>query len=288
MHLKVIIPYFGQWPFWMPLFVRSCELNPSVSWVLITDCGEPKNCPKNVQVRHLSFVDYCEKVSSALGIKFSPKGAYKLCDIRPAFAEIHAEELEDATHWAFGDIDVVYGNLERYLEGRDTKEYDVLSMHARRLSGHLTIFRNSEDINSAYRRVENWKAIMQDPMHRAFDERGFSKIFLRHKNSPNFVRHLASIFDPWLRRAEFCEAYTTPNAKISWRDGTMSFPETWYWKNGRIWNDRDSELCYPYFHFMVWKKAWGALPCLDPEQVRRDALWAFSERGIERMEISRA
>jgi hypothetical protein len=67
---------------------------------------------------------------------------------------------------------------------------------------------------------------------------------------------LAGLFDPWLRKAEFIEAYTTPNAKLAWIDGSKIYPSTWYWQDGLVTNDIDGDKTYPYFHFMVWKKLW--------------------------------
>jgi len=79
----LVMPYFGQWPFWMPFFLQSCRFNPSVDWLLYTDCQPLDHCPENVRVVQISLNDYCRKVSTKLSIDFSPTKAYKLCDIRP-------------------------------------------------------------------------------------------------------------------------------------------------------------------------------------------------------------
>jgi hypothetical protein len=78
----LVMPYFGQWPFWMPFFLQSCRFNPSVDWLLYTDCQPLDHCPENVRVVQISLNDYCRKVSTKLSIDFSPTKAYKLCDIR--------------------------------------------------------------------------------------------------------------------------------------------------------------------------------------------------------------
>jgi hypothetical protein len=111
-------------------------------------------------------------------------------------------------------------------------------------------------MRTAFQRVKNWKMLISKPEHVAFDEKAFSKVFLRHKNSPRIVRLLAGLFDPWLRKAEFAEAYTTPNAKLGWIDGTKKFPTAWYWHDGVLTNDINGDKTFPYFHFMVWKTNW--------------------------------
>ena len=59
--LIMLILYFGRWPEWIDLFVESCKWNPSVRWLLYTDCGEPENKADNVDYVHLSFDDYKAK-----------------------------------------------------------------------------------------------------------------------------------------------------------------------------------------------------------------------------------
>lgn len=264
--LKVLIPYFGVWPSWFPFFLRSCAENPGIEWLLFSDCGIPGSCPPNVSIVEISFDDYCGLVSERLGIDFAPSSSRKLCDIKPALAEVHAEHLEGARFWAFGDIDVVLGDLEGYLRRRQFDTRDVTALHSRRLSGHLTVLRNTPEINSAFRRVPDWKALLVASHHVAFDEKAFSRVFLRHKNSPRWVQWLARKWNPWLRRADFREAFTTPDAKIPWVDGSFDFPAVWYWKQGRLWNDRDATTPYPYLHFMHWKKQWTAEDVKGVEQ----------------------
>src|SRR5690606_36024203 len=94
--LKILIPYFGSWPSWFPFFLRSCAENPGVEWVLFSDCGTPTPCPSNVRIVEISFTDYCGLVSERLGIDFAPLSSRKLCDIKPALAEVHADHLEGA------------------------------------------------------------------------------------------------------------------------------------------------------------------------------------------------
>ena len=255
--LTIVIPYFGKWPPWFSFFLRSCYENSQISWLLFSDCGVPKQCPPNVRVVDTSFEGYCSLVSSRLGLKFAPASTRKLCDIKPVLGELHSEHLVGSRFWAFGDIDVIYGDLEGYLLSRCFGERDVTSLHARRLSGHLTVLRNDVEINGAFRRVKNWKAMLECDRHVAFDEKAFSRVFLRYKNSPRWVQSLARKCDPWLTRASFEEAHTTPDAKVQWIDGSHDFPRVWNWSRGRLWNDFDDSTCYPYLHFMHWKKLWS-------------------------------
>ncbi|WP_342743073.1 DUF6625 family protein [Methylobacillus rhizosphaerae] len=256
--IRIIIPYFGNWPFWMPVFLESCRYNSTIDWLIYTDCTIPKNCPDNVKVIQVSFRAYCTYLSSRLQMDFYPDSAYKLCDIKPMLGHVHHDEIAGYDFWGFGDIDVVYGNLRAYFTRERLSHYDLFSMHARRISGHLCLLRNTPEMNTAFQKVSNWPNMLADHAHVAFDEKAFSKIFLRHKNSAALVQWLAKKIDPWLEKAEFNETYTTPNARIKWRNDSGDFPEKWYWSRGQVSNDLDQGYYFPYFHFMEWKKGWDS------------------------------
>lgn len=240
----------------MPLFLESCRQNSTIHWRIYTDCGAPEACPVNVTIHAISFDDYCALVAKRLDIEFKPASAYKLCDIKPALGHIHAQDLAAYDFWAFGDIDVIYGDLRSYFTESKLQKKDLFSTHARRVSGHLCLIRNHAEMNTAFMRVKHWQELLSAQQHVAFDEKAFSKVFLRHKNS-TILRKISMVFDAWLRRAEFVEAFSTPNGKIKWIDGSQRYPTKWYWNNGILTNDIDGQKTFPYFHFMVWKQSWA-------------------------------
>ena len=66
----ILIPYFGNWPFWMPFFLESCRHNPDIDWLLIGDCEVIDNLPPNVRFNQISFSDYCSHISKCLNLEF--------------------------------------------------------------------------------------------------------------------------------------------------------------------------------------------------------------------------
>lgn len=254
--IVIIIPYFGKLPFWMPFFLESCKSNSSINWAIITDHKYDLPVPINVNFIYQSYSTYCDLVSDKLKINFRPSNTYKLCDIKPALGYIHNDLIKDYDFWGFGDLDLIYGDLRSYFTEYRLSKKSLFSTMATRVSGHLCLIRNNTQLNCAFMRVRNWKLIFEDHKHHAFDEKAFSKLFIRHKNLPEALRSVIKFFRPWLRLAEFVEAYSTPNARIKWLDQTYNFPKKWFWKNGLISNDIDKHYNFPYFHFMVWKKKW--------------------------------
>src|SRR6185295_13297049 len=120
------------------------------------------------------------------GIAFDPPQAYKLCDLRPAYGLIHARDIAGFDFWGFGDIDVVYGDLRGYFT-EERLRHQLLSCHGRRISGHLTLLANNELMCNAFRQVAEWRELMLGE-HVAFDERRFSRVFLRHRSWPKWLR----------------------------------------------------------------------------------------------------
>lgn len=282
--IRFLIPYFGRWPFWMPFFLESCRHNPDIDWLFFSDCGVPDNLPANVVIESMTFADYCQRVSERLGISFNPRSAYKLCDIKPALGYIHADRLDGFDFWGFSDIDLVYGNLRAYFSAERLARFDLLSTHERRISGHLCLMRNDARMREAFMQVPGWQRAFQQAEHLAFDEGAFSRLFIRRKNWPEGLRRLLNLFNPWCRRSEFVEAFSTPSARVPWLDGRFDFPKRWTWSRGRLTNERDGEREFPYFHFIAWKgDAWPLCPAeslIQPGDLVSRAAWSITAQGF--------
>lgn len=283
----IVIPYFGNWPFWINVFLASCAKNQSVDFLLLGDCGRPDYLPANVKFEEVSFIDYKKRVARALGITFDPLVAYKLCDIKPMLGKIHEQDISDYDFWAFGDLDLVYGDLRAVYTEELLSKYDLISNHATRVSGHLCLIRNTQFMREVYQKVPGWQEKIESQKHVAFDEKAFSKLFVKHKNFPKILRRLFNVFYPLSRKSYFVENYTTPNGCITWRDGSSKFPKKWYWSNGSIKNDLDDETCYPYFHFAVWKKKYWVGNEFDRlEKIDLTCIYEFSSEGIRAVQYN--
>ena len=281
--IRILVSYFGRWPSWMPLFLKSCERNADIDWLFHTDCGPAEGAPDNVRFCQISFADYCKLVEERLQIPFSPASAYKLCDLKPLLGYIHETDLEGYDFWGFGDLDLVYGNLRHFFTDQLLSDCDLVSTHGRRVSGHLCLLRNTPAMRQAFMQVPGWKEILAAREHLSFDESAFSRLFVKRKNWPDWARSIyARLFSQAGMRACFTEQYTTPNGHIAWHDNGFEFPGAWYWSDGTVTNNQDGDREFPYFHFMFWKRDWA-----DSEAVRQhnallsgQAVWCLTREGI--------
>lgn len=250
--LVKIIPWFGQWPEWFEFFLESCRHNPDIDWLFYTDATPPKNAPHNVRFNILSFSEYKAVVSNKLNINFNPTAAYKLCDIKPALGYIHYKDIQNYDFYAFGDIDVIYGQIRQFVSDDLLSRYNVISTHENRISGHFCIFRNTPEIRNSFMLVKDWKQQLENPEHVSFDESRFTKVFIPHRKHPKWLRKLWSVSSKHQRNILFKEQFSTILSPIKWKDGSDSHPQTWLWQQGKLTNDRDN--CeYMYLHFMNFK-----------------------------------
>jgi hypothetical protein len=280
----LIIPYFGRWPFWMSFFIESCRLNKDINWLLVGDCAELADLPRNVAHKKISFHEYCEFVSSRLGFTFAPDRAYKLCDLKVALGHIHHADIVDYEYWGFSDLDLIYGDLRSYFTAEKLRRYSFFSMHERRVAGHLCLMRNERKWTELFWRIPKYRERVQDTKSHALDEGAFTRLFLWRKNFPLPLFKLLGLFNPLLRQSQFEEAFSTPNASRAWTDGSMNFPSFWHWQAGKLYSSVDGVREFPYLHFYTWKRHWAKMP--QPSDAELNSLaashdWLIDETGFQ-------
>lgn len=176
--------------------------------------------------------------------------------------------------WGFGDLDIVWGNMEVFYTNELLDKFDVFSTMNDRISGHLTIIRNNEKYRKFCFQIPDWENKLTDDKHYALDESDFSNIvFPALKNIRKFYGNIIMrIFDwktaweiyytvfPFIhiilktknRKLYFKEQHTTP----IWNpDGRLYKYESdcWFYKDGKITNSKHKKE-YMYLHFLFMKK----------------------------------
>lgn len=255
----IIIDYFGEWPKWFQMYLKSCELNPSIRWLIHSDCPIPDRVPANVTFVPISREDYTQRIGDILGVRFRPQSMYKVCDLRPAFGILYEDEIAGYDYFGWGDIDVVYGNIRALYTG-EVLTHNVISASDRICTGHLTLLKNEPWLRAAFRHIPHWRERLEDPRphpwSESLDEARLSGIF-----SPcEQVRRQFGSADTQLparywNNNYFREQWTTPFTPFPWRDGSAQHPEVWFWRNGRLTNQRDADSELLYLHLMNFKAA---------------------------------
>ncbi len=145
MRVVLIVPYFGKFPDYFELVLKSCEANKNhYDWIFFTDDYTKFNYPENVKVFYISFEEIREKVQKKFPFQISLEKPYKFCDYKPAYGYIFEDYLDEYDFWGHCDIDCIYGKFDNFL-----KEEAFLHDKILRL-GHLTLYRNNEENNRRF------------------------------------------------------------------------------------------------------------------------------------------
>jgi hypothetical protein len=94
--------------------------------------------------------------------------------------------------------------------------------------------------------------LLEQPQHAGADEAHFTEVFLPSA-APHGLGRMTDYFDPYRRGLVFVERYSTILSPRGWHDGTMNYPQKWFWRRGRLTNERDGEREFLYLHFMRWQ-----------------------------------
>lgn len=264
--IAIIIPYFGKFPDWIDLFLYSCSLNYRVDnnifidWLIFTDNESLEKVYSNTKFFYMQFADYCNIVSDKLHINFHPSTPYKFCDLKPFYGIIHEKELEEYSHWGFGDLDLCYGNLNLLINKKTLHRYNLITTHADRIAGHFTVIKKKSIYTNLCLKILDWERKLLNEKVLGLDEMDFTNLvrpsmvnwlrmyrwfakpfgsgiygFMKY---PNLIHNLFA--DSLIR-----EFYTSPLPQTG---------EKW------IWNISTNTLIdsfgrsLPYLHFLFFKK----------------------------------
>ena len=186
MKVVKIIPYFGSWPPYFNFYLKTCKSNPHLDIYFFTDLTPHPDAPPNVSFINIEFRQLKGLIRVKTGVGIPDISPYKLCDFRAAYGLIFEDYIQDFDFWAYGDIDLVYGDLNYFITEKRLQEYDVLSFKKGHLHGPFTIYRNCDYINSLFKKG-NYIEIFLDLNYRSFDEFGPNVFYTKIKNQSEIL-----------------------------------------------------------------------------------------------------
>lgn len=255
--VAIVVPYFGAAPAWLPFFLASCATNPAFDWILFTDFDLP-DAPPNVTHVQLSLDEYVALCEERLSIDLSAarNDPYKLTDLKPVIGYVHEERLAGYDYWAWGDLDVVYGDLEESFKDQ-LGTYDVISCHTYLLSGHLAFFRNTKSMRGLFSGFPNWRGAMTSSVHHAFDEKVMTQLFFTGLPDRRMFMFAPLVVPRVVVNgqeivAHFSERFSTFNRPQLLPDGRLGRVEEWVWRKGVLTADGLPQTSLAYAHFSSW------------------------------------
>lgn len=191
--ILLIVPFFGRLPSWSELHFRSCAANPTVNWLLVSDqTFAPGSLPANVRTTQTTMAALKQRIDAIVGFETVLPTPYKLCDFRPLYGILFADDIKGFDFWGHSDLDVIFGDIRRFLPEATLQAYDKVLIH-----GHLSLYRNTETANN-YFRLEapglSYRDAFTSPQSLAFDEFGGIRQLLDHHGIA-FYRNDSSFAD---------------------------------------------------------------------------------------------
>ena len=183
--IAIVIPFIGEGPEAIPPYLEmfctaAAGSAPLVDFLIIHSglldyySGDP--CPSNVKFisllsienlsRHLVRVlDRVDDESNALESKEKMarilskhilKYPYVLVEFKPALGHIFSEFLEGYSHWGYSDLDILFGDLPRWITQDELEDFDIVTygfgdQDKVYVRGQFTFHKNEKRVNEIWR-----------------------------------------------------------------------------------------------------------------------------------------
>ena len=233
--------YFGKFPKYFNLWLRSCAENPDVNFLIVTD-NKLSKLPQNISCVNMRLEEFKELADEKLGFETSLTTPYKCCDFKAVYGIILGDFLKDYEFWGHCDFDMIFGNIRTFITEEILEKYDkILYM------GHLSLYRNTEECNNRYKAdgslVGNYKEVYTKPQNVAFDEmRGMYQIYLNNKIPVYDKRIFADIATSYKRFKLIDECVNYKYQAFYWESGRI-------YRVGYIKNKKAEKDEFMYIHF---------------------------------------
>ncbi|PZW39060.1 hypothetical protein LX95_02200 [Mesonia algae] len=237
--ILLIIPYFGEWPPWFDAHMVSIKNNPSIDWLCPTDCAVPKNHPENIKFLKIDLKTLNKKVNRVVDCDV-PLIPRKFCELKPAYAHIFSKEVEGYDFWGFCDMDIIWGDIRNFMNTDILSKYDIISSRKEAISGHFSLFKNSNKLNTLYRKIPNYQALFEHPKLQRTDEKVFTKSL---KENSEFK----------LLSLKICWNSILCNQEHGIDSHQEYYLDKWRWQEGKLINNITQEEVM-YLHFINWKR----------------------------------
>ncbi len=225
----LVCAYFGGWPAYIDLVFHTCARNPTIDWLIFTDCGYLDGVPENVKLIAIDFDGFRQLIQSRFDFPIALERPYKLCDFKPTYGFVLSAEglLDGYDFWGHCDLDIIFGDLRKFATSDVLDAYDKVFTR-----GHLTLYRNNSSINEYFMLNCDeyyYKKVLSSPESWDFDEMpGMNKRF-RDLSIPQYPsRGLLGDLDPTCRRL----VLWAPGVGGSTKDHLV---QAFFWEDGHTY-----------------------------------------------------
>lgn len=248
--------YFAkEKPDYMDYYISSCAYNPDIDFYIFTNLKLDYEY-SNIHIVNMEFADFaqiikehieCELINKGIKDEVIIKQPYKIADYRPTFGLCFQKWVKDYDFWGYCDLDVIFGNIRKYITDEIMDSYDKLYEH-----GHFSIIRNTEECNKMF--LRDYENSFYSVLHmdkNSFFEEVYEKKWLPHGG-------INSIFDKegalYKNRKALCDISFKFGNLIDLKNPSGSNQNVYVFKEGQLYrlsyingNIEKKEIFYVHF-----------------------------------------
>lgn len=257
--IAFVLLYFGNLPTNFDLWLKSCEYNSNVDFIIFTDDETQYQYPKNVHVNYCSFDEIKKRIRNNFDFEIVIDRPWRLSLFKPAYGQIFSRELSGYDFWGFCDADLMWGNIRNFITDELLNTYERIGT-----KGHASIYRNDDVVNSRYLNIvsetADYKKVFQGHSGYSFDENGMDEIYdalnIPYYFAPNFA-HLEK-YEPsfYLKRLPKEKLYTNKYQVFQWDQGKLL---RWYLDGESVYS---TEYMYIHYFCRPMKYYYGSQECV--------------------------
>lgn len=254
--IAIINFYFGnKKPEYMDYYISSCAYNSDIDFYIFTDLDlHYENA--NIHIHKMKFKEFATIISTKIKSALEAKGIsenvvirhpYKIADYRPTFGLCLEEWLKDYDFWGYCDLDLIFGDIRRYLTDELMDKYDKLYEH-----GHFSIIRNTKECNERF--LEDYRNSFYSVIHmekNSFFEEVYEKKWLPHGGVNSIFDRVGSLYK---NRKALCDISFKYNNLIDLKNPSNSNRNVFVFEEGKLYrvtlsgkNIMKEEVFYVHF-----------------------------------------
>lgn len=198
----IIIPFFGdRFPVFFPFFLKTVEWNNTIDFLLFTDIPLTINLP-NLSIVSMNLDEFNTLASQQIGLNINIKSSYKLCDFKPTYGLVFEYYLTNYDFWGYCDIDLLLGNIRKFISDNILTDYEIISSRSSYLSGFFALYKNVKALTNLFYKSANVREILEKNIDKNyfFDESGnetmprlYKKYNLTFTRKPTFYHETESM-----------------------------------------------------------------------------------------------
>lgn len=222
--IAFVLPYFGHLPSNFDLWLKSCEKNATIDFLIFTDDNTKFYYPSNVKVHIISFEELKNRIQLIYDFDVLIDCPWRLSLFKPAYGDIFKNELSKYDYWGYCDADLMWGDIRKFVTDEILEKYDRIGT-----KGHASIYRNTPEVNARYKIIAsntaNYKDVFSGRASYSFDENGMDEIYdllnVPYYFRPNFA-HLEKFESGfYLKRLPKEKLYTNKYQVFLWESGHL-------------------------------------------------------------------